>query len=230
MLKEFIQHIQETTRPEVKEIDGHSYQIDSGSEPFEILPEIQSPDTLKLTSLDALVKMVKTEALEDDTPLYITIPNPTTVRCFGQFREKERCYRRFYYKAEATDVPGWDSSVQFPFEEMQIALFTRFQDSNDMKYVQNLLSSITTTVMTQKGIALQDQSKIRPVVSMKPYRTFQEIDQPESPFLIRVTEHGIRLIESDGGMWKLDARKTIKDYLEKALEEEVAAGSVLVSL
>lgn len=59
---------------------------------------------------------------------------------------------------------------------------------------------------------------------------FQEVEQPESQFLIRINERNISFIEADGGMWKLSARNTVKKYLEKALESEIQSGHVVVVL
>lgn len=120
---------------------------------------------------------------------------------------------------------------------------TCFQETSDTIYALKLLSDIcygakvvyndngiSTTVTTKKGVALQSNEQIRPIITLKPYRTFQEVDQPESIFLIRVNERGITFTEADGGMWKLKARETIKDFLEKRLEQEVSGGSVIVAL
>ena len=87
-----------------------------------------------------------------------------------------------------------------------------------------------TSVTTQKGVALQTNEQIRPLVKLRPYRTYQEVEQPESIFLIRVNDRGISFFEADGGMWKLAARQTIKKYLESRLEQEVSEGSVHVVL
>lgn len=91
-------------------------------------------------------------------------------------------------------------------------------------------NGISTTITTQKGVALQTNAQIRPLVTLKPYRTFQEVEQPESIFLIRINDRGISFTEADGGMWRLAARKTIKEYIEQRLDEEVAAGAVIVAL
>ena len=90
--------------------------------------------------------------------------------------------------------------------------------------------SIATSVVTQSGIALQNNTNIRPIISLRPYRTFQEVDQPSSQFLIRITERGIKFVEADGGMWKLAARQTIKKHLEEALRDEVDRGTVVIAL
>lgn len=243
MLKELIEHIQKTTQPLITVVDNSTFRVTADGDVEEILPTIFHPDTLPLNSLDALVKLVRTEASEQDTPLYITIPDHMTVRCFGQPDAAGRYFRQVYYEVHATDIPGWDSGVKLGFEEMQIALRTRFQETPDALYAMKLLSDITsggkitlndngiaTSVVTQKGVALQSNEAIRPIVKLKPYRTFQEVEQPESAFLIRVSERGISFTEADGGMWKLDARETIKQFLEDQLRQEVDEGSVIVAL
>lgn len=242
MIKEAIKHIQETALPLIREIGGSTFVITSAGDTEEIRPTIDHPDTLTLQSLDALVKLVQTEAVATHGgPLYITIPNHLTVNCFTQ--PGERGYRQFFYKAEATDVPGWDAKVSMAFEPTQIALRTRFQDTPDAQYLQRLLSDITTgshvtlndsgiatQVVTKKGVALQQNEPIKPIVSLKPYRTFQEIEQPESLFLIRVNEREICFIEADGGMWKLRARETVKAFLEEKLSDLVEQQTVIIAL
>ena len=244
MLKEFIKHIQETTQPLVRSVDGCTFRITSDGDVEEILPTIFHPDTLPLNSLDALVKMVKTETHRfTEAPLYITIPNHLKVQCFTQPEPEERYFRQFFYDVNATDVPGWAEKNTLGFEEAQIALRTRFQETPDTLYAMKLVSDISlgakviyndngiaTTITTQKGVALQTNEQIRPLVKLRPYRTFQEVEQPESIFLIRVSDRGISFIEADGGMWKLAARETIKKFLEERLAKEVEEGSVIVAL
>lgn len=91
-------------------------------------------------------------------------------------------------------------------------------------------NGVATTVTTQKGVALQSNEQVRPIITLKPYRTFQEVEQPESIFLIRVNERGISFTEADGGMWKLKARETIKAFLEGKLSQEISEGSVIIAL
>lgn len=244
MLKEFIEHIQNTAQPKIEKIGSATFALFPGGAVEEVRETIDHPATLLLTSLDALIKLVRTDAMKaTDKPLYITIPDHLTVRCFTQPEPTERFYRETFYEAKATDVPGWEEKVQLPFEEMQIALRTRFQETQDAVYAMKLLSDITTggkityndngiatSVVTKKGIDLQANESIRPIVTLKPYRTFQEVEQPESTFLIRVSERGITFIESDGGMWKLHARETVKEFLEAALKSEIEDGRVFIAL
>lgn len=246
MLKEAIQYVLENMRPEAQNLGNRAYIItQKGAQ--EVIETPIAPDTVPLHSLDSIVKMIRTEAIhlaDVNTPaLFVNIPSPTNVVCFSQPDYEQRCHRTVYYSADATDVPGWDAKVTLGFEEAQIALRTRFQETPDSLYAMKLVNDISlgakviyndngvaTTVTTQKGVALQTNEQIRPIVKLRPYRTFQEVEQPESTFLIRISDRGISFIEADGGMWSLTARNTIKAFLEENLAAEIESGKLVVAL
>ena len=99
MLKEFIAHIQKTTQPLIQTIDpeidsGSTFAVTSDGRAVELRAAIDHPDTLALHSLEALVKLVQTEAANVGEPLYITIPDHLTVRCYGQPQPDARFFRR----------------------------------------------------------------------------------------------------------------------------------------
>lgn len=242
MLKEAIEKILDIATPTILDREDGTFAV-SADKVTQIRPELDVPATIKLTSLDALIKLVRTEASKKESPLYITIPSHLCVTCFGQPNKAVREYRQVYYNVEATDVPGWDAQQKLPFEQAAVALQTRFQEGGDREYTLRLLSQITTgakvtyndigvatTVVTSKGVSLQENSQIRPLVRLRPYRTFQEIEQPEGLFLIRIDERGISFTEADGGMWKLEARKTVEKYLEDGLADLVDSGDVVIAL
>lgn len=244
MLKEAIEKIIEVAQPIIKEVEGRTFVINSSGEAEEVRPSLDMVECINLNSLDSLIKMIKTEALNRYTmPLYITIPTHATLECFAQPDKDNRNIRSTYYKVRATDVPGWEKETSLKFEEAMIAIRTRFQDTADAGYTLKLLSDITTgskvtysdngvatSIVTKTGVALQSNEAIRPIVTLKPYRTFQEVEQPASQFLIRINERGINFVEADGGMWKLTARLTIKKFIEDALASEIEAGQVVVAL
>ena len=210
MLKEAIQYVLENMRPETQNLGARAYIITpKGAQ--EVIETPIAPDTVPLHSLDSIVKMIRTEAIhlaDANTPaLFVNIPSPTNVICFSQPDYEQRCHRTVFYSADATDVPGWDAKVTLGFEEAQIALRTRFQETPDSLYAMKLVNDISlgakviyndngvaTTVTTQKGVALQTNEAIRPIVKLRPYRTFQEVEQPESTFLIRISDRGISFL------------------------------------
>lgn len=229
MLKEAIEKIEEMSSPLVYMEDDHSYVL-YADHTEELRPAIDSPDTVRLNSLDALVQLVKKE--QQDRQIFVSVTGHDEVDVYDSPSEDRRWKRNVLYNARAIDIPGWEPEVQMGFDQAAVALMTRFQDGGDREYTLQLLSQITTgakvtytdngvasTIVTQKGAALAQNTTIKPLVKLRPYRTFQEIEQPEGIFLIRISERGITFREADGGMWKLTARNTAKAWLQEQLQD-----------
>lgn len=243
MIKKAIEKIQELCKPHLFEVDGNHFLADADGGYQQIREDLYKVQSIDLASLDALITFVKTEAARQYNVVYITVPDHRKVECFTEPDGRYRNERVYLYTAHATDVPGWGDKVTLSFEEALIALRTRFQMATDTDYALRLLSNITTggkvtyndngvatSIVTKRGIDLQNNETIKPIIKLRPYRTFQEVEQPESQFLIRINERGITFQEADGGMWKLEARKTIKKHIEVALESEITNGNVIVVL
>lgn len=61
-------------------------------------------------------------------------------------------------------------------------------------------------------------------VRLIPYRTFLEVEQPESEFVFRITEGrggapAFKLVSADGGRWEAVAVDNVKSYLMDALDD-----------
>ncbi|MDL2276354.1 hypothetical protein LJC02_01750, partial [Breznakia sp. OttesenSCG-928-G09] len=68
-----------------------------------------------------------------------------------------------------------------------------------------------------------------PIFKVAPFRTFAEVEQPNSRFLLRVREGGeMALFEADGGAWKLEAQNNVSTFIRKELEQEINDGAVVV--
>lgn len=230
MLKEAIEKIEAMSKPQPFVVDGHTYVMTSDGSTLEVRSKLDAPEPLTVNSLDALVHIIQEDSYEQT--LFVSVDAATEVIVYGCLEPENRYRRVSLYCALATDIPGWDKEVTMPFDEATVALMTRFQDGGDKEYCIRLLSQITTgakvtyadngvasTIVTQKGAALAENMTIKPLVRLRPYRTFQEVEQPEGIFLIRVRERGIAFIEADGGMWRLTARNTVKAWLEDKLKD-----------
>ena len=79
---------------------------------------------------------------------------------------------------------------------------------------------ISQQVTVKTGVASVAQAVVPNPVSLAPYRTFPEVEQPVSKFIFRMQD-GPRaaLFEADGGAWRNTAIKNIKEYLEEELKE-----------
>lgn len=131
-----------------------------------------------------------------------------------------------------------------PQEDFIIKLHSLFQkkEDDDFEYVSALVSKIkqadsadteddgiTQNITVKKGVsgALVGKENVKPIVRLSPYRTFREIEQPESQFLLRIkTEDGmpyIALFEADGGQWRNEARTAIAEFLKAKIKVTVIA-------
>ena len=78
-------------------------------------------------------------------------------------------------------------------------------------------------------IVLRWAAKVRPRIKLQPFRTFLEVAQPESEFLLRVdSEKGIAFFEADGGIWRLEAKRNIAEYFERGLKDLIEQGKVVI--
>jgi hypothetical protein len=132
-----------------------------------------------------------------------------------------------------------------PQEEFIIKLHSLFEkkEGDDFDYVALMVSKIvqadtadtdddgiTQHVTVKRGIsgALKEKGEIKPIVRLSPYRTFREIAQPESQFLLRIktSDNGAvqaALFEADGGAWRNEARLRIAAYLKEHIKVSVIA-------
>jgi len=82
---------------------------------------------------------------------------------------------------------------------------------------------VTQNVTAKAGVALAERLNLPSPVRLRPYRTFREVEQPASDFVLRVRKagHGLQvaLFEADGGAWRLEAVKNIAKYMEEHLDD-----------
>lgn len=84
---------------------------------------------------------------------------------------------------------------------------------------------VSQQVTVRRGAALVDNTLVPKRVRLAPWRTFSEIDQPESEFVLRLREGGpggkpsLALFTADNGRWRLEAQQRIATWLEDKLGE-----------
>lgn len=140
--------------------------------------------------------------------------------------------------AEANDCAFVFGNFQ-SCETFNIALQSLFVDSGDRAAVLKIVGNIkeeavgqydddgtTQTVTAKAGIARVGEVPVPNPVNLSPYRTFAEVSQPESPFVLRMKQSSspgqtptCALFEADGGKWKLTAIENIAKYLRVKIAE-----------
>ena len=81
---------------------------------------------------------------------------------------------------------------------------------------------VAQKITVQKGVSLKTQKPLPNPVLLAPFRTFPEVAQPISPFVLRASDGNngpvLGLFEADGGAWKIVAVERIKAWLMKHID------------
>ena len=238
MLKAMIEKIEKMAGPKVFDIGDEHF---ASANLVRIDPKKDFPKSITLTGLDSVCKMVENEAsdLFAADQILIQVVDYRTVRVFTTLDgEMDRCW---LYECQA-DTPKVKVNCYQEHEEAVIQLRSLYIPNEDTDYLLKLLSSVSReskvtsndngvsqVVEARSGVSLNKYEAVVPYVNLKPFRTFLEVDQPESTFLLRLDGGGkVGLFEADGGVWKLEATRNIAAYFEKKLSKLVEAGEVVV--
>lgn len=238
MLKAMIEKIENMAGPKVYHIGEEDF---ASQELVRVEPKKDFPRPICLTGLDSVCKMVRNEAADlfPEDQILIQVADYLTVKVFTTLDGEMDRYK--LYTCEA-DTPQVRSNVFMAHEEAVVQLRSLYIPNEDLTYLLKLLSGISTeskvtsndngvsqTVEAKSGVALTASVEVRPYVNLQPFRTFLEVNQPESLFLLRLKEGGnVGLFEADGGVWKLEATRNIAGYFEEHLKDLIGSGQVVV--
>ena len=191
-------------------------------------------ESIKMSTLTSLVDYIKGNIDTMAERMIVHVESPERVCLYSQLDEDRK--REYLVKVSA-QVPYFDYNTFIGHEEFCINVQSKFV--NDPGTDKDLILKFAGTVeqgsvaeygddgVTQKatvktGIASKADAVVPNPVTLRPYRTFMEVEQPVSEFIFRMGEgKGVTcaLFEADGGAWKNAAMKNIKDYLEFELAE-----------
>ncbi len=239
MIKEALQYLVKMGNPDTVMIGDRPY---TG---IDLKPVYNpNPNSLEIHTIVGNVDYCKARAedLAGDFPLtelpFIHIENPTTVKLYSWLK------RPWMQRHNFLTVQMFKSNT-FPFgsyldhEQFVIQLQSKFVQNETtaqiLRIVGNLADEVVKTVtddgVTQgvhvkSGIRKGDD-KIPNPVSLAPYRTFPEIEQPESNFVLRLKSGktgelpSVALYDADAGQWQLEAIQSIKKWLAEKLPQVV---------
>lgn len=233
MLTQFIEKIESMAKPVIVKSGGREYSTANltGIK----LPE---PNPIKVNTLTGLVDYLKEDrdAL-DQASLMIHVFSPDSVSLIsdlqGEFEQRSE------YLKVANNRAGFPFGEWYSVERFIIALQGYFVRTGEIDTILQFVSGlkedasrtliddgISQGVTVKTGISRVANAEVPNPVTLQPYRTFLEVEQPASKFVFRLrkgrNEEGLpecSLHEADGGKWELDAIIAIRDYLKEALPE-----------
>ena len=185
---------------------------------------------LMVHSLSALGSYLTDNVAAETKAPIVHIIDQETVNVISMLEDNYRI-RETYLQSTLINTPFCFGAFH-PAENFIISLQAQFvQDETTaqiMKVVGNITEEaehkimddgVTQTVTAKAGIAKIENVSVPNPVELRPYRTFQEIEQPASKFVFRMKKSRdgdgptCALFEADGGAWKNEAISNIKDYL-----------------
>lgn len=234
MIKSAIEYVLGLKRPEVVEVDGQKFSTVN----LDRIPSEAKVAAIQIRSLSGVVDYIQSH-FDSNRKLMIQVESPTKVNVFDALDNTND--RRYYVQSKAL-LPDITFERFVSREQFQIMLQSCFVMNEDKATVLKIISSIveengvqtTDDGMSQRvtaktGVATVGFEMIPNPVRLKPFRTFVEISQPDSEFILRLKEGGqVGLFEADGGAWELNAMALIAEYFKAQLSEEIAAGAVYI--
>lgn len=235
MLEPLIKAIQDAVKPEVVHQGEDAIYY---SKPLYLQPPSPTVDPIELRTLTGLVDYLKSGLDADyQSPLTVHVASETQVEIIEAV-EGLHLQRNTWAIADCSPI----TENAYPFgkyidtEQFIIKIKSCFiQDEDTARLVEvvgNLVSEtaiavgddgISQSVEVRSGVRRSSNETLPNLIGLCPYRTFQEVEQPESLYVFRIKKDDkgnifAALFEAGGQSWKLDAMKSIKTWLEGNLE------------
>lgn len=246
MIKEALQWIVDLREPKLQEItseDGNTRTF-SDKPLYMVEPEYHMADPINMSTLSSLVDYIKANIDEMYDRMIIHVISPTKVRLYSRLNEVR--HREYLVDVDA-EVPVFKFDTFIENEKFIIGVQSKFMDdpASNRELVLKFAGTVESGTVAQysddgisqkatvkTGIASKGEALVPSPVSLRPFRTFVEVEQPVSDFIFRMKEDkydGIQcaIIEADGRAWKNSAMKNIKDYLESELSEFMGRFTVI---
>ena len=242
-LKDAIDRIVELAKPFTLETRG-GRQFCSATL-HEVKPEVESPARYSVDTLEALVKLIRTEGIGYSPRLYVRVDSARRVMVDTTYTNQDYAeYNRLPLYEAVSDVPSISVNQSISQERAVVELQSLYAVTPDRDYLLSMLSridvnqgvssvdnGISQEISVRTGAVLKEKQIVQPIVHLQPYRTFLEVEQPASDFLLRLDKEGRpALYEADGGAWKLEAKRSIAAYLGEQLADLVESGNVVVMI
>lgn len=235
--------IQQSVETKTIAVDGVDYVTRTVFDP----PPPRTVETLNIATLTGLVEFVKTQVTTDHgLQRIIQVEGPNAAAVKGPLSDDRAKQRDVFARATAQNpfAKGFQIGRYMAVSDFNIALRTLFDAGGDRDAIVALLGNVTGTqvaegeddgfsqkVTVRRGVVKVGEERVNNPVTLYPYRTFREISQPSSEYILRLQGDPdneepptAALFEADGDAYHDDAIKAIVTYLKENLPDEVVIG------
>lgn len=194
------------------------------------------PPALEFYTLAAFASYLVAEA-EEERPL-VHVVSPTAVQAVGRLSGQDASQRRRTAVAlcKTTGLRGFSFEDYYSLDGLAIALQTCFAPGvGQVESLRQFCAAVratssigvdddgvSQTVAAKRGIAAVQETGVKNPWLLAPWRTFPEVAQPLSPFVLRFTkaegelpEAG--LFETGDARWQVEAVQNVAGFLRNQL-------------
>lgn len=229
-LKELIQYGNDLAEPnfvdygDARWIDKEMYRLDF----------CQRASSIHMSTLTGLIDYIKAQIDGSTDKMIIQVLSPVEVKLISALDSDRK--REILVEVNA-QIPEFRYGNYMNNENFIIALQAKFIENADRKLLLKFAGTVESGTVSgysddgvsqkatvKTSIASKGEAVVPNPVKLRPFRTFIEVEQPESAFVFRMRQDdrsGVEcaIFEADGGAWKNVAMKNVKAYLESELEE-----------
>lgn len=232
MIVDAINRIIDLSNIKTEEINGSIY----ADRVLHRIPEELKAETLQINTLSGLVEYIKHNIHElCGEHMLVVVSDPCHVSLYSQLNadRARECLIEVRAQVPHIEFNTWIHSS----EEFNIMLQSQFSKTEDrdllLRFAGNIKAGsvteygddgVTQKAVVKTGVTNLSEAIVPNPVTLRPFRTFPEVKQPESDFIFRIKNVSDDLVacalyEADGGAWKLNAIDSIKRYLDNKLRE-----------
>lgn len=230
MTRDALQYVVGLRTAEVLDINGGKY-VDK--DVHRVDKEL-SASAIQMNTLTSLVDYLKAGVDSMADKMLVQVVSPMKVRVLSMLDADRK--REELVDVEAM-IPDFEYGRYMGNERFIIALQSKFIANDDRALLLQFAGTVkdesiaqygddgvTQKATIKTGITSVGDAVVHNPVKLRPFRTFIEVEQPESAFVFRMRQaegHGVEcaIFEADGGAWKNAAMKSIKEYLQYELAE-----------
>ena len=230
MTRDALQYVVGLKTAEVLDINGERY-VDK--DVYRVDNELRA-SAIQMNTLTSLVDYLKAGVDKMAEKMLVQVVSPTKVRVLSMLDADRK--REELVDVEAM-IPDFEYGRYMGNERFIIALQSKFIANDDRALLLQFAGTVkdesiaqygddgvTQKATIKTGITSVGDAVVPNPVKLRPFRTFIEVEQPESAFVFRMRQaegHGVEcaIFEADGGAWKNAAMKSIKEYLQYELAE-----------
>jgi hypothetical protein len=205
-----------------------------------------SPGSLDIHTLQGLCDWIDADRGQVEmSEIIIAVEDYNRVRIYSVLQAKW-AQRHHYITATPAPRDEFEFGRFMPIESFIIRVQCGFVDGPNKKKVIQAVSSVQGSLVKRAdddGVAQKvtvenevtrrpEETTLDPMVALQPFRTFTEVTQPESLFLLRLKSRPdslpeVALFPADGGAWKNVAILAIADFLRENKTVKSAGCSVI---